>query len=386
MPGSERISTVDLWRGFALVTIFVNHIPGNALESLTHKNFGFSDASELFVLLAGMAASFAYLPKFFAGRGGFSALKMVLRAFHIYVTHLATLCVAGAIIIAATLQMDDGRIAEAMQFDLFLAAPGPALIGFVTMGHQPAYLNILPLYVVLLLAAPVLMLGMKVNPVVTLAGSFALYLATQLFDLRLPSYPVDGAWYFNPLAWQFLFCIGLVLGSRLQAGRAVSVPRWVTTACAAVLVGALVWAQSGFVLENGFGLPRFIWDFDKTNLSMPRLLHVLALLAVVSRLPMERWIAGNRALQPLVLLGRHSLGVFALGTVLSILAQALRIGLGGAVAFDVLFITAGLMLQMILAWALEWNRTGRVGLEAAARAAPLAASSPASSGLARSAR
>jgi hypothetical protein len=365
MPGSERISSVDLWRGFALVTIFVNHIPGNALEPLTPKNFGFSDASELFVLLAGMAAAFAYLPKFLAGRGSYTTLKMVLRAFHLYVAHLATLCMAGAIIIAATLQMDDGRIAEAMQFDLFLAAPGPALIGFVTLGHQPAYLNILPLYVALLLIAPVLMLGMRINATVTLAGSFALYLSTELLDLRLPSYPVEGAWFFNPLAWQFLFCIGLVIGSGIQAGKPIAPPRWLVAACAALLVGALVWSRSGFFLEDGLGLPHFVWDFDKTNLSLPRLLHVLALLVVVSRLPMNRWIERHRALQPLVLLGRQSLGVFALGTVLAILAQALRIALGGTVVFDVLFMSAGLMLQMVLAWALEWNRTGRMGLSAA---------------------
>jgi hypothetical protein len=376
MSGTERISSVDLWRGFALVTIFVNHIPGNALESFTHKNFGFSDASELFVLLAGMAAAFAYLPKFLAGRGALSTLRMVLRAFHLYVVHLAILGLCGALVIAATLQMEDGRIAEAMQFDLFLAAPGPALIGFVTLGHQPAYLNILPLYVALLLMAPVLMLAMRINAAVTLAASAGLYLATQVLDLHLPSYPVEGAWYFNPLAWQFLFCIGLVAGARVGQGRAWTPPAWLVGASALYLAGAVAWTQSGLFLEDAYGLPHFIWDFDKTNLSLPRLLHVLALLVVVSRLPMDRWIARYRALQPLVLLGRQSLGVFGLGTVLSILAQALRIAIGGAVVLDVLFITAGLLLQMGVAWALEWNKTGRVGQQAPSSAAPALSRSP----------
>ena len=45
-------------------------------------------------LLAGMAASFAYLPLFWAGQGAFSTLKVVLRAFHVYATHIAILCMA----------------------------------------------------------------------------------------------------------------------------------------------------------------------------------------------------------------------------------------------------------------------------------------------------
>src|SRR4051812_40109133 len=144
---AERVSSVDWWRGIALVTIFVNHIPGNPLEAVTHKNFGFSDASEGFVFLAGVAAAFAYLPLYLAGEGLRSTLKIVLRSFHLYLVHIAVLAMAGAIIVFTALHTDDIRIAEAMGFDTFMAAPGPALIGVVTLGHQPPFLNILPLYI-----------------------------------------------------------------------------------------------------------------------------------------------------------------------------------------------------------------------------------------------
>ena len=376
MQGSGRVLTVDLWRGFALVTIFINHVPGNALELVTHKNFGFSDASELFVLLAGMAAAFAYLPRFLAGSGALSTLRLVLRSMHLYVVHLAILVMAGAVVIAATLQMDDPRIAEAMQFDLFLSSPGPALIGFVTLAHQPSYLNILPLYVVLLLLAPLLMLAMRIHAGVALGASATLYVVTQMLDLRLPNYPLEGGgWYFNPLAWQFLFAIGIVTGARLAAGRPLAPPRWLAVVALAYIVGALVWTRSGWFLESGYGLPRFIWDFDKTNLSMPRLLHVLALVIVVSRLPMERWIGAQRSLQPLVLMGRQSLAVFGVGTVLAIIAQAVRIALGGAVILDMLMIVCGLLVQMAVAWALEWNKTGRTQPSAETQSAALARAS-----------
>jgi hypothetical protein len=44
---------VDFWRGFALVTIFVDHVPGIVFENYTLHKFAISDAAELFVFLAG---------------------------------------------------------------------------------------------------------------------------------------------------------------------------------------------------------------------------------------------------------------------------------------------------------------------------------------------
>ncbi|MBM3642008.1 MAG: hypothetical protein FJX15_11855 [Alphaproteobacteria bacterium] len=37
------IEAIDFWRGAALVTILISHIPGNILGNFTPRNFGFSD-------------------------------------------------------------------------------------------------------------------------------------------------------------------------------------------------------------------------------------------------------------------------------------------------------------------------------------------------------
>lgn len=50
---TRAANAIDFWRGFALVTIFINHIPGNFYERFTHRNIGVSDSAELFVFLAG---------------------------------------------------------------------------------------------------------------------------------------------------------------------------------------------------------------------------------------------------------------------------------------------------------------------------------------------
>lgn len=55
-----RDPRLDVLRGMALVMIFINHVPGNFWEDWTSRNFGFSDAAEGFVLMAGISAGLAY--------------------------------------------------------------------------------------------------------------------------------------------------------------------------------------------------------------------------------------------------------------------------------------------------------------------------------------
>ncbi len=39
-----RDTRIDVLRALALLTIFINHVPGTIYEHFTTKNFGFSDA------------------------------------------------------------------------------------------------------------------------------------------------------------------------------------------------------------------------------------------------------------------------------------------------------------------------------------------------------
>src|SRR5258708_2667303 len=62
---AKRIDGIDFWRGFALLTIFIDHVPEKVFEHVTQQNFGFSDAAELFVFLSGVSVALAYRPRFF---------------------------------------------------------------------------------------------------------------------------------------------------------------------------------------------------------------------------------------------------------------------------------------------------------------------------------
>ncbi len=355
---AERLTAIDFWRGFALATIFVNHVPGNALEPFTHKNFGFSDASELFVFLAGVSVALVYLPKFMAGEGLRQSMAIWMRAFHLYTVHLLVLLVCAAIVAYTTLATGDTRIPEALNFHHLLSMPAEALVGIAALGLQPSYIDILPLYIVLLVGTPLMLAVLRVSRVAALVLSGALYAATWAFNLQFPTYPADGFWFFNPFAWQFLFVAGAVVGSMIRRGEAVPVSPWLVGLALGYLVLSATWMITGHYFEGWAAVPRMFWDLDKSNLSLPRLLHLLALVYLVSCLPLEAWLRRAAWLAPFTLLGRHALPVFAFGTVLSIAAQMLRVTLGSDIFTDFAIITAGLLLQLGLAWALEWNKAG----------------------------
>ena len=63
----ERDTRIDVLRALALLTIYIDHVPGTLFEHLTYKNFGFSDAAEAFVLISGISVALAYGMKFQPG-------------------------------------------------------------------------------------------------------------------------------------------------------------------------------------------------------------------------------------------------------------------------------------------------------------------------------
>src|SRR5690606_32856803 len=87
---SSRDTRIDVIRALALITIFVNHVPGNPFEALTSKNFGFSDAAEAFVLISGVSAGLAYGLKFRPGARLATTLKMWRRVGVLYIAQLGT--------------------------------------------------------------------------------------------------------------------------------------------------------------------------------------------------------------------------------------------------------------------------------------------------------
>lgn len=338
---SSRIEAVDFWRGAVLITIFVNHIPGNVLEFITQKNYGFSDSAEAFVFLAGVSMTLAYRRRLSQGQAGTVFGAVARRAVKLYGVHVA-LCLVGVGIFAlGALAIDDPALMEVHGRDLFADDPIAALIGLISLGHQPGYFNILPLYV-LLLAPGALLLWIgsrRIWPMLTL--SLLVYVTARVGSINVPTWPMRGSWFFDPFAWQLMLALGIGAAivvrerglprSRLLTGLAIAV----------VLAGATI-------ITNGFGLLPGLetwtrpWaDVDKTVLGLGRVVHFAALAYLVAVADVAGRVRSSALYEPLCRLGRNSLSTFAVLSLLAAIGQVIGEAFGHSVLLDLPLLGSG---------------------------------------------
>lgn len=348
----SRLASVDFWRGVALATIFINHVPGNPLEAFTHKNFGFSDAADAFVFLAGMGVALAYAGRM--ERGGWRAAfrPLLRRASKLYAVHLALIVVCGGLLAYAAATVLRPGLPEGTGFEAFWSDPLRALRDVALLTLQPAYFNILPLYVALLLAAPALLALARRDWRLALAASASLWLAAHLAGWTIGD-DDDHGWYFNPLAWQLIFTAGLCAGLLARRRKSVSSPLLFKAALVWLAVAAL-WVKGGVALPMDMGaIPNFLIESNKANASLPRLLHAAALFYVASQLPLERILQRAEWARPFVLMGRNALPVFCLLSVLSFATQIARNADESLMTYDIAIVSAGLLLIAGFAWLLD---------------------------------
>ena len=334
MPPNSKVvgrdPRVDLLRGLSLLSIFVDHIPGNRLADYTLHNFGFSDAAELFVFLAGFSAILAYGRVFERDGLRVGLRKVAARCGKIYGVQVALL------VLTLLVVSEWSHI-----FGTSSVILGPMLkdglrgaVRGLTLEALPAYLDILPLYIVLLAAFPLIRFGLNRSILATLGLSLALHGAANLFHWDLPSL-VDPAapavWYFNPFTWQLVFVCGAVFAVLVgrQAPLMMRPPRPLLAACWIYLLVAFVAVDAWKLWPLPFGpdfpstrAPFAIFGNEPKSFVTPwRLMHVLALAAVALTSTCFLAVSRARLLEPVVACGRQSLNVFAIGCVMALFGR-----------------------------------------------------------------
>jgi hypothetical protein len=360
-----RDHRVDFLRGLALASIFINHIPGNLWEHFTHKNFGFSDAAEIFVMLAGFASAYAYFGLYERGERFEASLKSWKRAGTLYMCHVVTTVAAIAIFAAASLLYEHrGYVTDTiiyLNLKPIFADPLHSFIGLAAATHQLGYFNILPMYMILLLMLPVMMWLAARHISYLLAASLILYLAASYYTLDMPNYPNDGGWFFNPFAWQILFVIGLVLGILTRQDKKIPLSNPLVVASGLYCLAAAIWVLFDFwswlpALSQDQRWAQHLILFDKSYVSLPRLLHVLALAYLIMMSPIGEWMKRVPASNMLTSMGRNSLPVFCWGSLLSMTGAIIRHEYDGGWALDTVLVVTGLVLLAALARALDWRK------------------------------
>ena len=368
-PG--RDTRIDVLRALALLTIYVDHVPGTVFEHLTYKNFGFSDAAEAFVLISGMAVALAYGSKFQPGGRLMATLKMWRRAGVLYCAHIVTTIVTVAIFCAAAVFARHPEILAQNNIQTLMTHPAEAMVGIAALGHQIGYNNILSLYAALLIMAPLPFLVASYRFWLALVLSGTLWLLAGIYQIAPPNYPEPGVWFLNPLSWQFLFTIGLVSVLHVRRGGAIPVNRWLVGSALFYVIGALIWVHSPLWGQlSWFNLPVVLGGFDKTYLSLFRLLHVLAVAYLIVAIPAVSHVFRRGPDHPLAILGKRSLPVFIAGTIAAMVGQVLKLLNPGGFIDDALLIATGIVIQFALAYYLEWLHRAREGVRGTPLPAP----------------
>lgn len=329
---APRDLRIDFFRGLALLIVVVDHIEGwcgrSVVENWTLISLGFSDAAEIFVFLSGYVLAVAYSRAL--DQGGFAAClkKALKRSLQIYVAYqLAAWTVIGLGAWGSAWNPpsynEQFRIGERL---------GESLLAALTLRFHPWGFDILAFYVPILpLMAGILALRRKAAWLAwVLSGG--LYMAVQVFpEWNLTRFGDNQLWYFNPLAWQFLFFIGICLGDPQRRRFALAPPRWllVVASLGMVAFGLFVMKLSIPLIQRTPSLQdslmplfRFYWNWGgKTTLQPLRLVHFLALAYLTSIMLPRSWsFWASHVARPIVVAGRHSLEVYAFGLVLSFVA------------------------------------------------------------------
>lgn len=348
-----RDARVDVVRGLALLTIFVDHIPRNAPALFTLHNFGFSDAAEIFVLLAGYSSMIAYGGLFRRAGIRTAVARILRRCLRIYLFQ-AGLLLATLVIVRIWMDLTGLTprfgVAPLLQMGLL-----PGLLRGLMLNALPNYLDILPLYILLLALFPLIYLGMRRGVWGVLALSGTLWLAANLdHQLNLPNATADDGWYFNPFAWQFLFVIGAVLALVVRAHDGLLPWRgWAAAAAAAYLLFALF--QGGSWTDWGLPdlRPLAIDPPDKSHVGPLRLLNILALSYLLFSAPTVLRVSRWRQFRLIDACGRHSLEVFAAGCLAALIGRILYRTFDATWPLQVAVNLGGLALMLGLARLLD---------------------------------
>jgi hypothetical protein len=353
---------LDLFRGLALWLIFVDHIPSNIVNWLTIRNYGFSDAAEIFVFISGYTAAFVY-GREMQDRGVIVASARILkRAWQVYVAHIFIFVIFLAEIAYLTRSFDNPLYNEEMGVFDFLNQPGDTLIQALLLKFKPVFMDVLPLYIVLLIAFPPVLWLLLHWPTAALAASLALYTASWNLSWNLPSYP-SGVWFFNPLTWQLIFVFGAWCGvGGVDRLRPFLRSRAVLGLAAAYLLFAFLVVMTWYFPRWAVLIPKWFQDWmypiDKTNMDVLRFVHFIALAVITVRFIPREWPGlKSRYLQPMVLCGQHSLEIFCFGIFLSFLGHFATSEISRSVGMQIFISVLGILAMIGVASLISWYKT-----------------------------
>lgn len=363
MAATDRDLRLDFFRGLGLLFIFLDHLPDNVVSFVTLGNFVFCDAAELFVFISGFSAAMAFGRVMVQQGVAFAGAQILKRCWTLYVAHIFLFVIFIAQVSYTATRFDYPMFVDEMRVADFLQEPYIAVLKAVSLQFQPEFMDILPLYIVLLIGFVVVLPLIRAWPAPIVGLSIGLYLAAAILHFNLHTYP-NGVWYFNPFAWQLVFVLGAAFGIR----------RVVPSAGGPKLSPHLIWLSGGFlavtlIIKTAMTLASLfselppaaveaVWTIgDKTNLGPLRLLNFLALAHVVITVVRRDHPAFHKVwAEPVILCGQHSLNIFCLGIFLAVVGHFVLSELDSGLVVQVVISAGGILVMFGSAYFLSWSK------------------------------
>lgn len=333
-----RETRIDIVRGTAILVILVNHLGQVAeLGGLgaglipTPTRFGWSTAAELFVMLSGFMVGLVYLGRPAPSRAIWA------RAGRLWLYDLALLA-----LVLPLITVMPGEELAFWRLDPFAADPVAATLRFAALLSAPRLLDILQLYIVLMLAAPIAIVVQRRSNGLLILLSVALYVAAQLWTIQLVAAGGSKDGLPDRLAWQMLFFVPMALGAmRAHAPLLAWIERhrWIAAPLLVLFVAA----------SFAKGHEPAIFD-PRHGLTLLRVGHgVLVLMLYLALLTLAvRWTK-RQPLSAIARVGRRSLDCFAGGVLLTYGLGTLWLRSGSGHAGYLLSVAIGLAATLALA-------------------------------------
>jgi hypothetical protein len=361
LPPKGRDLRLDLFRGVANWAIFLDHIPDNVVNWITTRNYGFSDAADLFVFISGYTASFVYARMMIERGFIVGATRLFKRVWQLYVAHIILFVIYIVSIGYVAYRFKDVDIVNEFNVAGLVENSIETLRQGLLLKFKPLNLDVLPLYIVLMAFFPPVLWLMLRRPNLTMLGSIALWFAARQFGWNLPGFP-GGEWYFNPFCWQLLFVFGswCALGGAVQATSVINSP--VTTWLGiAYLVFAMLMTFAGRFPDFGAWFPQsLVGAFnpnDKTNLAWYRFLHFVVIVVLTVKFVKKDWPGLEwRIWEPVIKCGQQSLAVFCVGVFLSFVGHFVLSLSYGSVWAQIGVSVAGIAIMTAVAYYISWSK------------------------------
>ena len=366
VASGQRELRLDLFRGLALWLIYIDHLSPDILTWGTIRNYGFSDAAEIFIFISGFTAALVYGRAMFESGMLIGTARVLRRVWQIYTAHLLLFLVLIGEIAYVTAVSEKSFYIQEMEVAEFYNEPGQAMIQALLLRFRPLNMDVLPLYIVLMASLPLVLMLARSHRDLPLILSIVLYILTIRFDLHLSTYP-DGFWSFNPFAWQLLFVFGAWCA--LGGGRLISpmisspVTFWVAVLylCAAFFI-TMTWYFPYLETLLPAWLIRAIYPISKPDFDVLRFAHFLALAVIALRFVPGDWPGLQSPwFRPLILCGQYSLQIFALGVALSFAGYALLMELSAGVVLHVIVGITGILIMCGVAKVFTWYKWAMIG-------------------------